>query len=387
MFFEAPFHTGCIAAKIAGTAVKVIKMTVLLILLFLILAFLLAAHIWLGYSEDLSVHDHPVEPGGGERFLSAEGPSPGHREVVAGFRARSGEIAPLTVRQMIAYVRDLMDSFAEGRSFDTEFRPFEAEGLRGEWVLAPGADTSRRALYLHGGAFFAGSPRSHRTMTSQFAERSGAAVLALDYRLKPEHRRADGIADCRRAYRWLLENGPDGPAPLDTLFVAGDSAGGNLALMTSAWARDEGPRMPDAVVVFSPVTDATFKAPSVRENAEHDTLVKPLFGPFLTLPRFLLRWVYLYLDGFRPVNPAVSPVYGDLSELPPTLVQVSETEMLFDDSRRYVNKARKAGSPVVLQSWQGLLHVWQLFYPEVPEAGDAWKRVSEFIETNAPRSR
>jgi acetyl esterase/lipase len=359
-------------------------MTVFFALLLLLLAVLLGVHLWLGFGEDLSAHDHPVEPGGGQRFLSSDGPSAGHQDVVAAFRARGGEIATLTVGQMIAYVRDLMDSFADGRTFDAEFRGFEAEGLAGEWVLAPGADPSRRVLYLHGGAFFAGSPLSHRTMTSQFSKRSGAAVLALDYRLKPEHRRGVGIRDCRRAYRWLLEHGPDGPSPLETLFLAGDSAGGNLTLMTAAWARDEGLRKPDVVVAFSPVTDATFQAPSVRQNAEHDTLVKPLFGPFLTLPRFLLRWVYVYLDGYRPVNPAVSPVYGDLSDLPPTLVQASETEMLFDDSRRYVNKARKAGSPVFLQSWQGLLHVWQLFYPEVPEAHAAWEEVSKFIETHAP---
>lgn len=360
-------------------------MTVFLLLLAALAVLLIAVHLWLGFGEDLTVHDHDVEAGGAERFPNPDGPSTGHQGVVAGFLARGGEIESLTVRQMIVYVRKLMDSFIEGRTFDAAFHPVDRDGVRGEWVIAPGADPTRRVLYLHGGAFFAGSPLSHRTMTSQLSERAGAAVLAVDYRLKPENRRADGIADCRRAYRWILDNGPDGPAPLDTLLVGGDSAGGNLALMVTAWARDEGLRKPDAVVAFSPVTDATFKAPSIRENADHDTLVKPLFGPFLGLPRFLLRWVYVYLDGFRPVNPAVSPVYGDLSGLPPTLIQASETEMLFDDSRRYVNKARKSGSPVFLQSWHGLLHVWQLFYPEVPEAGAAWNKVEEFLETHTPR--
>jgi acetyl esterase/lipase len=344
-----------------------------------LLLLLLALHAWLGHGEDLSEYDHPVEPGGGARHASPDGPSTGHRGVVAAFEERGPQVAGLSPRGLVRYVRELMEDFPVNRRFDVRFLPVEAAGVPCEWVLPPGVDPRRRVLYLHGGAFFAGSPNSHRTMTARVAELTGAAVLSVDYRLRPEHPRAAGIEDCRRTYRWLLENGPDGPAPLERLYLGGDSAGGNLALVVSAWARDDGQRQPDAVLAFSPVTDCSFRAPSIRANAETDTLVRPLFGSLLSLPGFLLRWIVLFSDRMRPTNPVLSPVYGDLSGLPPTLVQVSESEMLFDDARRYVNKARGQGSPVELQSWAGLLHVWQLFYPEVPEAGAAWREVAAFL--------
>lgn len=354
-------------------------MTLILTVLLILALVFLAMHVWLGPPEDLSVFDHPVEAGGCESFGNPAGPSTGHRGVVAALEARGPEIAALSPGKMVHWVRDFMESMPAGKEIEARFIPLECDGVPCEWVLAPGADPARRVLYLHGGAFFAGSPVSHRSATARFSLVARAAVLSVDYRLLPEHRRLDGVGDCRKAYRWLLKNGPEGPAPLSALFVGGDSAGGNLALMISAWTRDEGIQTPDAVVVFSPVTDSTFLAPSIRGNAEKDTLVKPLFGPLFRVPRSLLRWISSISNRARPGNPVVSPVFGDLAGLPPTLVQASDSEMLFDDARRYVNKARSASSPVCLQTWSGLLHAWQLFYPEVPEAGQAWKRVEEFL--------
>jgi acetyl esterase/lipase len=130
---------------------------------------------------------------------------------------------------------------------------------------------------------------------------------------------------------------------------------------------------------MSPLTDSRYTGPSIRSNLLTDTMLGPLFGALLKIPKVILSWIFVVENRFRPGNPDVSPVYGDLSDLPPVLVQVSESEMLFDDARRYVNKARKAGSPVYLQSWAGLLHVWQIFYPDVPEAGQAWDRIGEFL--------
>lgn len=356
-------------------------MSFFLILVVVLLATLLAVHVWLGHGENLSVYDHPVEKGGCESFSNPDGPSSGHQGVVASLLARQPEIDSLSSGRMIRWVREFMETMARGKELDARFVPVECNGVRCEWVLAPGADPTRRVLYLHGGAFFAGSPVSHRSATTRYSQVANAAVLSVDYRLLPEHRRRDGIEDCQQAYRWLLENGPDGMSPVSTLFVGGDSAGGNLALVISAWARDSELRKPDAVVALSPVTDSTFLAPSIRLNAEKDALVKPLFGPLLRAPRFLLRWISASIVRARPTNPMVSPVYGELSNLPPTLLQASETEMLFDDARRYVNKARAAGSPVFLQSWFGLLHAWQLFYPEVPEASQAWKQIQAFLQS------
>jgi acetyl esterase/lipase len=355
-------------------------MTLLASFFLVLVLVLLSVHAWLGRGEDLSVHDHPVEAGASESFSRAGGPSDGHRGVVARIESFQPEVEGLSTGEMIRWVRRFMDDMPSGKRFDSEFHPVESDGLRGEWILAPGADPMRRVLYLHGGAFFAGSPLSHRAATDRFSVLARAAVLALDYRLLPEHSRRAGIGDCQVAYRWLLENGPSGRAPLERLFLGGDSAGGNLALMLSAWSRDAGLRRPDAVVAFSPVTDSMYTAPSLRANADTDLLVKPLSGPLLRVPPPLMRWVTTSINRMRPGNPLISPVRGGLAGLPPTLVQVSDSEMLHDDARRYVNKARKAGSDMRLQTWSGLLHAWPLFYPEASEAAEAWQRVGAFLE-------
>jgi acetyl esterase/lipase len=135
------------------------------------------------------------------------------------------------------------------------------------------------------------------------------------------------------------------------------------------------------VVALSPLTDANHTSPSLRNNVNTDTMLGPLFGRLMKIPRPLLSWFYVLENRMRPVNPTVSPVRDDLSNLPPTLIQVSEAEMLLDDARRYVNKARAAGSPAYLQTWAGLLHVWQIFNPEVPEALEAFEQIDKFLRS------
>jgi len=226
-----------------------------------------------------------------------------------------------------------------------------------------------------------GSPKSHRTMTNKFSELTGCAVLAVDYRLLPEHKYRDCIEDCRISYQWLLENGPDGPTELRQLFLAGDSAGGTLALSLAAWVRDEGLRAADAIVVLSPLTDSTFSAASIRKNERTDVMLAPTMRVLNRLPHFLKSWLLVWAQRMRPANPVISPLFGDLSGLPTTLVQASEVEMLLDDARRYVFKAHAAGSPVKLQTWANMVHVWQIFYPQLPEAGEAWAEIGRFLET------
>ncbi|MDH4041148.1 MAG: alpha/beta hydrolase, partial [Gammaproteobacteria bacterium] len=203
--------------------------------------------------------------------------------------------------------------------------------------------------------------------------------LAIDYRLMPEHRRMAGIQDCRTAYSWILANGPEGPGPAERLYVAGDSAGGNLTLSLIAWVRDQGIRQPDAAVAFSPATDTTFASPTVRRNMDSDAMLGPMFRDLARVPVPLLWWFSWLQARISPSNPVVSPVFGDLSGLPPTLVQVSEAEILYGDAIRYVNRAVAAGSPARLQSWPHMVHVWQMFYPRLTEAREAWDEVGKFI--------
>jgi len=349
--------------------------------LVLITVFIWLIGSWLGHGEDLSRFDQPADPEALESFGHGSGPSAEHREAEDGIRALGGQVRGMSRREMLQFTRNFMEEVPAGREFDCEFRPVVAGGVPAEWVLAPGADPARRLLYIHGGAFIAGSPHSHRTITSRYSAETQAAVLAIDYRLMPENRRKHGIEDCRAAYRWILQNGPDGSSEPRRLYVSGDSAGGNLSLVVCAWARDQGLRKPDAVIALSPLTDSAYASPSLRGNLQTDTMLGPLFGALMKIPKPLLAWIYFFETRFRQVDPEVSPLRGDLGNLPPTLIQVSEAEMLLDDARRYVNKARAAGSPARLQSWAGLLHVWQIFNPEVPEAVQAFGEIAAFIRS------
>jgi monoterpene epsilon-lactone hydrolase len=287
-------------------------------------------------------------------------------------------------RERVRTVRRIMDEMGAEFEYESEFRPLRSGELRGEWVLAPGYDPARRLLYIHGGAFFAGSPLSHRPITDRLARLTGAVVFSLDYRLLPEHRRLEGIEDCRAAYRWLLEEGPDGPASARHMIVAGDSAGGNLTLSLIAWLRDQGLRQADVAITFSPLTDSVFEAPSLRASIASDPMLGPAFGALAKVPAVALLWFSWFASRLLPADPRVSPLRGSLAGLPPVLVQASTSEMLLDDARRYVAKAQAAGSPVQLQTWPNMVHVWQIF-TDLPESEEAYGKVGEFIEAALAR--
>ena len=328
---------------------------------------------------DLSAFDQPT----GQRFSRGATPGVEHERVVASLGEMSRLLEGVPRSQHVPVLRRYMDDLFPATDSDVSFTPAEANGVRAEWVLAPGADAAKRVLYIHGGAFTMGSPKSHRRLTSRFSEITGGAVLAIDYRLMPEHPRMAGVEDCRKAYRWLLENGPAGPGPAARVWVAGDSAGGNLTLSLIAWVRDAGLRLPDAAVALSPATDSTMGSPSLHSNIPSDPMLGPMFGPLAKTPRVLLLWMAWFQSRITPCAPAVSPVFGDLSRLPPVLVQVSDAEMLRDDSRRYVNRAVAAGSPVQLQTWDHMVHVWQIFHPDLAEGRDAIEEIRKFLERPA----
>jgi epsilon-lactone hydrolase len=329
---------------------------------------------------DLSAFDGST----GERFATSDAPSAELSAVVASFADLREVLRTVPRRGHTAALRDWLDNAFARREFDASFTAVDCAGVPGEWVLAPGADSARRTLYIHGGAYVMGSPKSHRTLTSRFSALTGGAVLAIDYRLMPEHPRRAGIEDCRSAYRWMLENGPHGREPARTVFVAGDSAGGNLTLSLVAWLRDQGLRAPDAAVALSPATDSTLGSPSLKANLQTDAMLGPLLGGLTRVPRSLLLWAGWLQNRIRPCDPVISPVYGDLSNLPPVLVQASEVEILLDDSCRYVNRAQAAGSPVRLQTWGHMVHVWQIFNPELPEANEALEEIRKFLAAASP---
>jgi len=321
----------------------------------------------------------PADPEVLQSFPRPGGPGPEFEQVVKAVRELTLRIATGRRHHNIKAARKAFDDISRGRAFNSEFHPVDAGGVPAEWVTAGNADNGRRVLYIHGGAFVVGSPVSHRAITSKFAEVTGCAVLAIDYRLMPEHQYRDCTEDCRTAYRWILDNGPGGPGAISQLFIGGDSAGGNLALCLSAWIRDNGLRAPEAVVAMSPLTDVTFSGASVLANLDSDVMLKPFLKPLVKLPQFVKSWYVYWTYKVRPCSPAVSPLKGDLSRLPPTLVQASEAEMLLDDARRYVCKAHASGSPARLQSWPDMVHIFQIFDPLLPQAVEAWAEIERFL--------
>lgn len=338
--------------------------------------------------EDLSAYDQP-------RPASMSGDSPASDGLLeaekffqdmfqSGGSSASADAGGIKLgKGMLSKMRAMMDSFGDTVEFDGEIIPVDTDGIKGEWLVPKDADMGCRLLYIHGGAFIVGSPRSHRALTSHYANMIGGPVFSLDYRLSPENRRQAGIDDCRIAYRWLLANSPEGKADAHTVFISGDSAGGNLTLSLTGWIRNSGLRAPNAAVALSPLTDSTLGSPSMRSNIPTDKMLGPMLGKLGKIPNWLLLWTGWFNARITPSHSSVSPIQGDLGGLPPTLVHASEVEMLFDDAVRYVNKARASGSPVELQTWNHVMHVWQMFHENVPEGRQSLDEIEKFLQRHS----
>lgn len=282
-------------------------------------------------------------------------------------------------RARVKALRRYMDSMADGLELVSTIRSAAGGAPRGEWVLAPGAEPNRRILYIHGGSWIAGSPKSHRAITDRLSRLARASVFAIDYRLMPEHGYLDGIVDCQQAYRWLLENGPDGKAPADFMVIAGDSAGGSHTLGLIAWIRDQGLHPPDAAIALSPSTELMVSSLDKRANLKTDVMLGPTIEKLARIP-LPLRWLgVILMMRVLPSSPMVSPLRGDLRHLPPTLIHVSESELLLENAQRYVAKAQAAGSPVAMKTWPDMVHVWHLFTPQLPEAEQAFEHIGAFL--------
>ncbi len=243
------------------------------------------------------------------------------------------------------------------------YRADTVGGIAGEWVEpAAGAAPETTLLYLHGGAFIGCSPRTHRPVTASLARR-GLRVFVPDYRLAPEHPFPAGPKDVLAAWQGLRASVPG------RLVVAGDSAGGNLALGLMLTLRDTGAPLPEAAVMFSPVTDLTGGSASLHDNADADAMFPG---------REMHRLAAAYLAGADAAQPLASPLLADLHGLPPLLLHVGEQEALRDDSLRLVQRVREAGGVAGLQVFDGVPHVWQLL-PWLPEARRSLDAAAHFL--------
>ncbi|MCF3946703.1 alpha/beta hydrolase [Acidiphilium iwatense] len=239
-------------------------------------------------------------------------------------------------------------------------------GIAGEWAEpAAGASPALTLLYLHGGAYIACSSRSHRPITGGFARR-GVRVFAPDYRLAPENPYPAALEDGLATYQALLDQGT---AP-ERLAIAGDSAGGGLALAVLLKAKQEGLPMPARAVLFSPWTDLAATGASTVENDKRDPMIKG---------SKVAEGAEIYLAGADPREPFASPLYGDLAGLPPLMIHVGDNEVLRDDSVRFDATARAAGVTSLLRVWPVVAHVWPMFNAILPEGRQTLDESAAFI--------
>lgn len=251
---------------------------------------------------------------------------------------------------------------------DVLIEEIKISGLTAFWVDAAGSDQDKAILYLHGGGYMFGSSMStHKDFLWRLARASSCRVLALDYRLAPEHPFPAAVEDAVTAYDWLLEKG----FPPSSLAIAGDSAGGGLMFGTLLKLKDTHRRLPAAAVGLSPWTDLAITGKSVKKNAKHDAII-PGTG--------LDEGAEYYLQGESNRNPYASPLYGDHQGLPPTLIQVGSQEVLLDDSTRLASKMKSAGVPVVLEIWKKMPHVWQTLAFLIPEGKVAIDHIGLFLK-------
>ncbi|AKF07959.1 alpha/beta hydrolase [Sandaracinus amylolyticus] len=312
-------------------------------------------------------------------------PSPALEQLIAQLRAlrppdlETRGLDPLQVRRALETfsaavtpgldVRevDLMRDLAPD---DPRYDDEDAVFMPAEWVVPRGADVTQRLVYLHGGGYVAGSPRTHRGLVTRIARAANMVALVPDYRLAPEHRFPAALEDARVALAHAFDHGPDGEQPATRVVLAGDSAGGGLVISTLVAARDAGERLPARAATLSAWADLEACGESVVSRAGVDPM----------LPASLLKgWCRHYLGDIDPRHPLASPIHADLRGLPPLLLQVGDAEVLLDDSVRLAARAKEAGVEVTLEVFDDLFHVFQAFAGALPEGRAAIATIGAFL--------
>jgi epsilon-lactone hydrolase len=249
---------------------------------------------------------------------------------------------------------------------DVRVSDVNAGGVPAHWLDAPGADAGRVLLFLHGGGFELGSVRSDGELAARLGRAGGMRVLFAEYRLAPEHPFPAAVDDVLAAWRWLRASQG---VSASSIAVAGDSAGGGLAVALLVAARDAGEALPAAAVLMSPTVDLTSSGASMTERAGQDPV---------STPAMLRQFAAGYLAGADPETPLASPLFAPMSGLPPLLIQVGTADVLLSDAERLAAAATEAGVDVTLEVGEGLPHVYQLLLG-TPEAAAATERAGKFL--------
>lgn len=238
-----------------------------------------------------------------------------------------------------------------------------------EWIKPEGASENKAILYFHGGGFVMGNVKSHRRIVGNFVKTVGYKALLFDYRLAPEFPAPAAVYDSAAVYIRMLEQGYQ---PGDIIF-AGDSAGGGIELGTLIKLRDDGIPLPSACVAFSPSLDMTISGESHKTRAKADPCT----------PKGMTETYYdYYVGNGDPMHPYASPLFGNLTGLPPVMIQVGDDEVLRDDATRFGEQADFYGVDIRVKVWKGMFHCFPLLAPMFGEATEAMKQVSAFIKQN-----
>lgn len=255
---------------------------------------------------------------------------------------------------------------------------FEEKNCRLELLESEVKNEHMVLLQLHGGGYIGGMRNAYRSFAGLYSELGrGMSVLTVDYRVAPENPYPAALEDAIFAFNWLLKVGWQA----DEIVVAGDSAGGGLAMALCMYLKNQNRKLPAGIIAMSPWTDLTQSGASYTFNYEKD----PLFGN----TRDSLIYNKDYIRDEDPTNPYISPLYGNFTGFPPMLIQVGSYEMLLSDSELVAEKAKRAGVKVRLSVYEGMFHVFQMAMLMIPESKKAWREVGKFldiIENNLPDS-
>ncbi|MBF0201917.1 MAG: alpha/beta hydrolase [Desulfamplus sp.] len=274
--------------------------------------------------------------------------------------------------------RRYLDNAARNFNIDPEvsFDTFHIDRIPSAWLTPPRALDKKVLLYLHGGGFNAGSIKSHRDIASRIAKATRHKTLVIEYRLAPEHPFPAGLDDALDVYRWLLDHGR---SP-DNIVIAGDSAGGNLALSLMLKMKSLKISLPSKAVLISPWLDVgrhlQKDIPAYARPYENPPVEDPMLYP--SAIRHSAR-IYTGYDN-DPGHPFISPLNGDLAGLPPMLIQAGTHEILFPESVELERRAKAAGVPVSLEIWEGMFHVWHYFARYLLEGRQAIDNIGNWVD-------
>ena len=229
-------------------------------------------------------------------------------------------------------------------------------------------------LYFHGGGYVAGSPETHQNMLLSLADTSSIQIFAIDYSLSPESNFPQAINDAVSSYNALLKNG----FRSENIFFGGDSAGGNLTLVSTLKLQELNQKLPSKLFLLSPWTDLTGEGRSIKENSKSDPYLSydNWLNTSLSMQKTVKEW---YAPNQDYKNPLISPAFAKYSNFPKTLIQVSDIEILYSDSLDVAAAIKKGGNEVNLSVYNNLPHVWQIF-GFLPEAKQAIREISRFLE-------